>query len=1246
MPDTFSGCAQVKAVHASALLGTAIVAVVDQYNRSQLLRAVLDCGSMRSIITTRAAQQLGITIMPARIQINGISEQATAVKGTTHLTLLSRPQFNTFLQTEALVLEQIAGDLPAFPISSELKTSLSHLDLADPGFDQPNRIDLLIGADIYPNVFVSSANAIIPGNPAAFATIFGYVLSGKLNIEDSPAPLHQMQLICTMFAREEPLAEVMNKFWETEDVQINAKLLSPEDELCEQLYESTTYRNDEGRYVVALPFKPSAPVLVSNRKQAYRSHLGLLKRLENSSELKKKYDNFMTEYHELGHLELAKSASDYVIPHHAVFKNKDPTQKIRVVFNASSKDTNGHSLNENLLPGPKLQSNIIQVLTKFRTYKYIVLSDCKQMYRQILLRPEDCRHQHVFWKPNYHEPAKEFELKTVTYGLTSSAYLAQRTLQQLVKDEGEAFPLASKVLTSQTYVDDLLGGSNNFSEAQTLISELIELLSLGSFELRKWNSNTPELIANLPAEFLENQDCMFDDNATAKVLGIVYSPLADNFRYFISPFNGQITKRTVLSFIARVYDPLGWLTPLIMLFKLFMRTLWSQQLAWDTEVPASLRAHWELITAEISRLDNVVIPRLLACNRSTTRLLGFADASEKGFAACIYIHEETENRYVNCRLIAAKSHVAPLKTMTIPRLELMGCLLLARLLSAILPTLSEYDLQEIRLYTDSKTALDWINTPTYKLQIFVANRVQQITQLTKLESWHHVTSANNCADIASRGLTPAEIVSCHDWWHTTNAFRCLATDFPVSNHLVSNIVPEMKTNPLYILATVEEPIENRLYTAIERVSKFGKLCRIFVYILRFVNRIKPARYEYRCKIVKQIETCETPASIDTTACEAEIARKLIVHVVQRDKFQKEITELRAGKCPKHLLTLQPYIDDYDLMRLSGRLEHALISSEARNPLLLPKNEHVSSLIIRHIHLQNCHAGPRTTQAAVCQQYWIISARNQVRRIIHQCVICNRFCRTNLQQRMAPLPAERVTANRPFNLTGLDFAGPFSCKTSLLKRTQTTKGYLCIFVCLTTKATHLEFLSSMSVNNFIAALHRFIARRGAPHTLFSDNAKTFTSAARKMYELEKLLKTMPSEVKCFLSNYGINWKFIPPYAPHQGGIWEATVKSAKTLLHRCIGDTALTYEEYDTIFVRIESILNSRPLTELSSEPAEAASVLTPGHFLIGRPLTAPPQPIETKELLVARRWRLTNQMTQYFQGVPMHLDQLHKMENR
>ncbi|XP_039300707.1 uncharacterized protein LOC120355998 [Nilaparvata lugens] len=160
------------------------------------------------------------------------------------------------------------------------------------------------------------------------------------------------------------------------------------------------------------------------------------------------------------------------------------------------------------------------------------------------------------------------------------------------------------------------------------------------------------------------------------------------------------------------------------------------------------------------------------------------------------------------------------------------------------------------------------------------------------------------------------------------------------------------------------------------------------------------------------------------------------------------------------------------------------------------------------------------------QYWIISARNQVCRIIHQCVICNRFCRTNLQQRMAPLPAERVTANRPFNLTGLDFAGPFSCKTSLLKRTQTTKGYLCIFVCLTTKATHLEFLSSMSVNNFIAALHRFIARRGASHTLFSDNAKTFTSTARKMYELENLLKTMPSEVKCFLSNYGINWKFIP------------------------------------------------------------------------------------------------------------------------
>ncbi|XP_039291700.1 uncharacterized protein LOC120353113 [Nilaparvata lugens] len=960
-----------------------------------------------------------------------------------------------------------------------------------------------------------------------------------------------------MFAQEAQLNTIMNKFWETEEAIPVRKESSPEDELCEKLYRSTTYRTSEGRYVVALPFKPGAPALCNNRSKAYRNQLGLLKKLSQSDELETKYSDFMHEYRDL---------------------------------------------------------------------------DCKQMYRQILLRPEDRQHQHIFWKPTHQEKIQEFELLTVTYGVSSSAYLAQRTLQQLVEDEGEAFPLASQVLKSQTYVDDILGGSNDLNTTHSLIKELNELLSLASFELRKWNSNTPELIEHMSPEYLSNQECLFDDTATAKVLGIVYSPLADDFRYFISAFSEKSTKRTILAFIARIYDPLGWLSPLILLFKLFMRTLWSECLGWDDEISTPLLTHWKSLVTAINQLHQIRIPRLLACSHSSIRLLGFADASEKGYATCLYLHEEVENCFIDCRLIAAKSHVAPLKTLTIPRLELKGCLLLAQLVSVILPTLSEYNLLEIRLYTDSKTALDWINTPNYKLQIFVANRVQQITQLVKPKLFNHVSSLNNCADIASRGLLPTELVSCHTWWHASAAFQCLAVDFPVSNHVVSETIPEMKSNPLYILATTQdEPLANPLYAACERVSKFGKLCRIFVYILRFINRIKIARHDYSNKLIQKFCDCEPhPATIDVVASETEIARRLIIQVVQKVKFQKEINELNSGKCPKHLLTLQPYIDHENLIRLSGRLENAPISSETENPLLLPKNEHVSTLIIRQQHLMSFHAGPRTTQSAVCQQYWILSARNQVHRVIHQCIICNRFRRSNLQQRMAPLPAERVTINKPFNVTGLDFAGPFICKTSLLKRAQTTKGYLCIFVCFATKATHLEFLSSMSVNHFIAALQRFIARRGTPHTLCSDNAKTFVSAARKMHELAKLLESLPSAVTCFLSNHGINWKFIPPYAPHHGGLWEAAVKSAKTLLYRCIGDKALTYEEFDTIFTRIESILNSRPLTELSSQPAEAASVLTPGHFLVGGPLTAPPQPIETKEILSTRRWRHCNQMMQFF----------------
>ncbi|XP_039292585.1 CAD protein-like [Nilaparvata lugens] len=212
IPHTFSGCTQVKAVHASALLGTAVITVLNQYNQPFLLRAVLDSGSMRSIITTRAATAMGLVVVPAQIQLNGISEKRTSVKGIVQLRILSKPQFDIALSTEALVLDQIAGNLPVFPLHPALQNSFTHLDLTDPNFDKPAEIDLLIGADLYSNIFISAENSIIPGNPAAFATIFGYVLSGRLNIEDLPAPLNKMQLICTMFAQEAQLNTIMNNF--------------------------------------------------------------------------------------------------------------------------------------------------------------------------------------------------------------------------------------------------------------------------------------------------------------------------------------------------------------------------------------------------------------------------------------------------------------------------------------------------------------------------------------------------------------------------------------------------------------------------------------------------------------------------------------------------------------------------------------------------------------------------------------------------------------------------------------------------------------------------------------------------------------------------------------------------------------------------------------------------------------------------------------------------------------------------
>lgn len=252
-------------------------------------------------------------------------------------------------------------------------------------------------------------------------------------------------------------------------------------------------------------------------------------------------------------------------------------------------------------------------------------------------------------------------------------------------------------------------------------------------------------------------------------------------------------------------------------------------------------------------------------------------------------------------------------------------------------------------------------------------------------------------------------------------------------------------------------------------------------------------------------------------------------------------------------------------------------------------------------------------------------------VVRKCVRCFKYRAQVRQQMMGNLPHERTTEARPFTNTGVDFCGPFDIKNKVGRCSRTSKGYVAIFVCLATKAIHIEVVSDLTSDAFIAAFKRMIGRRGAVSHMFSDNGTNFVGANRIIQaELREFMRECDDEITTELTKLGTEWHFIPPSAPHFGGLWEAGVKSIKHHLKRVIGDTKLTYEEMSTVLCQIEACLNSRPLCPISEDPDEL-QVLTPGHFLIGEAPTMPPETnYQSTPINRLKRWQLCSKIQQDF----------------
>ncbi|CAK9799145.1 hypothetical protein ANTPLA_LOCUS1910 [Anthophora plagiata] len=1192
------------------LLSTARVIICDQTNRERQCRVLLDPGSQSNFITENLAKTLNLKRHSINMPVSGLGENNNCIKQYTTTTIKSRLT-NFAERITLLVIPTITGRLPSRQVDRTKVSIPSNIQLADPEFYKPAPVDALLGEYLFYKL-LSIGQIRLPNSKSVLQkTRLGWIVSGEISCDSTVKNKTRCHL-----AKQELEAQI-TKFWELEECSVQ-RHLSAEEKQCEYHYQRHTQRDNLGRYIVRFPFKEGAGKFGDSYKGALKRFYSLERKLEGQDELHKQYSEFMAEYLKLGHMSIIEKDTIHeglYLPHHAVIKTTSTTTKLRVVFDASAKTSSGVSLNDTLLVGPTIQDDIFQLISRFRLHNYVLTADIEKMFRQIKMHPEDTVFQKILWRDSCNEPIKVFRLNTVTYGTASAPFLAVRTLKQLAIDEGHAFPLAAEALERDFYMDDLLTGANTISQAIELREQLIKLLKLGGFNLRQWSSNEPMLVQE-SSDHIALDKVHFIASDTKKTLGIGWNAKQDYIYYSVdtNTETKRVTKRSILSQIAKLYDPLGLLGPIVISAKLIMQDLWKAQLEWDEAVPQHIYTAWINYISQLPALNNFQIPRkVLTDSPSDLQLHGFADASEKGYGACLYIRCANINHKIVSNLICAKSRVAPLKSTSLPRLELCAAVLLVRLYVTTVDTL-KLTFSKIKFWSDSTITLNWIRTSPHILKTFVANRVAEIQSHTQTSDWAHVSSSQNPADYISRGQPPREFMENQIWLHGPEWLNQEEYTWP-KTILPYIEIPEQRTKVALIATTTLDKTD-----IFYRFSSFSKLQRTIAYCIRFKN-LASKRDDSRGEL---------------SISELKRAHDIIIIRAQAQIFARELLQLKQNKFvdkDSKLLSLNPFVDSNGIIRVGGRLKNATIAYTQMHPILLPKSHPVTSLIILYEHLQALHAGIQATINAVRRRYWPIDGKNTTRFIIRKCIRCVRAKPPSPPDYlMGDLPRARLHASRPFENVGIDYCGPLYIKERRFRNQKRLKVYTAVFVCFLTKALHLELVSDLTTEAFLAALKRFISRRGRPKHIYTDNGTNFIGAKNELAQLFELMRSKEhdNQVTRYLAEREIAWHLSPPNSPHFGGLWEAGVKSFKHHFIRTVGDTLLTYEQLNTYVIEIEGILNSRPLSPLSSDPNDL-QVLTPGHFLIGESLTSLPE-TNLAELPSNRLslWQHTQKIKQHF----------------
>lgn len=1163
------------------------------------VRAFLDMGSQMSCATESLVQYLGLRRKALIGGCTGIGQTPVNLNGIASLAIASWNKAHTFC-IKVAIIKRITCDLPTRAVTQTNWHGLANDELADPNFGTPGPVSILLGADVIGTLLNGN---LIGGNgnaPHAMATKLGWILFGPIGgtktMGITPRPI--AATVLTGDGRPSRLLEeAIKRLWELQEPP-QATILTAEEAECETMFATTHQRDANGKYIVRIPFKQDPSVLGESRNIAMYHFYRLERRLARQPDIWKKYVEFMECYEAMGHMKPAPSPPTNMarlcyIVHLAVLG------KFRVVFHASLATNNGIAINDIQMAGPTLQPKLWQLLMRFRRFKVAVSADVEKMFRMVWVNECDWDLQRIFWRAKPTDVLKEYQLLTVTYGMKSASYNAVKALIQCGLDQASEYPRAAKAIADSFYMDDFLACYDTAEEAIDMSKEVDTVLKKGGFTLRKWRSSDWNVLSE--CHDVEHGEMKLEEEENSSVLGLKWNVRFDSFNFIVSPFShtgNKYTKRIMASEIARVFDPTGFLSPVTIVGKILIQRLWLTKCDWDEAVPPQIQLEWTRHCEQLHHLNNIKVPRWIGIRTGQAfEFHYFCDASQLAYAAVCYVRTIGQDGKYMVRLLTSKAKVAPLKTISVPRLELCAAAMAAELHAEVQDTL-QIAIEKATFWSDSKVVLAWLESVPRTMQTYVANRVSRILSHTEVKQWNHIAGTQNPADCASRGVSPDELPSHDLWWHGPSiiqqpAEKTEATALELDEEEKWAYGAETKHSQLIAVNIHDSPPVSPLEISGEsllyRTNSLYKLLRITTYVFRFVG------------ILQRLRDGRLKADL----------RHSLAYWITQSQQEAFFVELSYGQCNRPLPRSSPLrdygvlIDADGILRMRGRLENAPLSYDARHPIIIPAKSQLAKLLILDAHRITLHGGTQVVLNHLRQRYWIVHARNFIKQLRYRCVTCKRNKPTLLTQQMADLPAARVNPNPPFTICGVDYFGPVMLRVGHVRSKTRQKGYVAVFVCMVTRAIHLECAEDLSTEKFIEALQRLMARRGVCKEIWSDNATNFHGANNCWLEAIR-----SSAVPGYLATVETAWHFITPHSPWQGGIWESAVRSTKHHLKRVLANATLSIFEMHHVLTRIEGVLNSRPLAIIHDDKENDALVLTPGHFLIGRPLLAPPDTLD------------------------------------